>query len=71
MRFDCRGLSLLALLVLACAARAAPQQDAGKAGEGVYRRACAMCHDHAEALRAPTLETLTVLHDECKADRRR
>jgi polyvinyl alcohol dehydrogenase (cytochrome) len=58
MRFDCRGLSLLAFVVLACGARAAPQQVAGKAGELVYQRACAMCHDHAEALRAPTLDTL-------------
>jgi polyvinyl alcohol dehydrogenase (cytochrome) len=58
MRFDCRGLSLLAFVVLACGVRAASQQDAGKTGELVYQRACAMCHDHGEALRAPTLDTL-------------
>jgi polyvinyl alcohol dehydrogenase (cytochrome) len=58
MRFNCRGLSLLAVLVLALSARAAPRQDAAQAGQLVYQRTCAMCHDHGEALRAPTLATL-------------
>jgi polyvinyl alcohol dehydrogenase (cytochrome) len=58
MRFNCRCLSVLACLFLACSASAAPQQDAVQAGAVVYARACAMCHDHAEALRAPTLATL-------------
>ena len=59
MRFNCRGSGLLAMLVLACSVRAAaPQQEPAQAGEGVYQRTCAMCHDHAEALRAPTLATL-------------
>ena len=57
MRYD-RCLSLLALLVLAGSACAAPQQDGAKAGAIVYQRACAMCHDHGQALRAPTLATL-------------
>jgi polyvinyl alcohol dehydrogenase (cytochrome) len=55
---NCRGLSVVALLLLAGAAGAAPQQDTTHAGELVYQRACAMCHDHGEALRAPTLATL-------------
>ncbi len=58
MRFDCRYLGLIAVLGLVCSARAAPQQDTAQAGQGVYQRACALCHDHAEALRAPTLATL-------------
>ena len=58
MRFDCRCFSVLALMVMACAARAAPSSDPAQAGQGVYQRACAMCHDHGEALRAPTLATL-------------
>src|SRR6202042_3248560 len=49
---------VLALMVVACAARAAPAPDPAQAGQGVYQRACAMCHDHGEALRAPTLATL-------------
>ena len=57
MKFDYRGLSVLVLAFLAGAARAAPP-DAAQAGERVYQRTCAMCHDHAEALRAPTLGTL-------------
>jgi polyvinyl alcohol dehydrogenase (cytochrome) len=58
MSFDCRRFSVLALMVVACAARAAPAPDPAQAGQGVYQRACAMCHDHGEALRAPTLATL-------------
>jgi polyvinyl alcohol dehydrogenase (cytochrome) len=46
------------MLLLACDARAATRQDTAQAGQRVYQRACAMCHDHAEALRAPTLATL-------------
>ena len=37
---------------------AASQQDAATAGGLVYQHTCAMCHDHGEALRAPTLATL-------------
>src|SRR5580692_13142932 len=58
MRIDGRGISVLTLLLLTCAARAAPQQDSAAAGQRVYQRTCSTCHDHAEALRAPTLATL-------------
>ena len=58
MRFNGRSFCWLVLLVLSCSARAAPRQDATQAGQLVYQRACAMCHDHGEALRAPTLATL-------------
>jgi polyvinyl alcohol dehydrogenase (cytochrome) len=58
MKFDCRYSGLLAMLVLASGAHAAPRQDTAQAGQGVYQRTCAMCHDHGEALRAPTLATL-------------
>jgi polyvinyl alcohol dehydrogenase (cytochrome) len=58
MRFDCRFLGALVFLVVTGSLRAAPQPDATKAGEQVYQRTCAMCHDHAEALRAPALATL-------------
>ncbi len=62
MGINCRGLSVLGVLflapVLAVAAGAAPQQDTTQAGALVYQRTCAVCHDHAEALRAPTLATL-------------
>ncbi len=58
MRFDCRCLSVLTLMVVAAAAGAAPAPDRAQAGQGIYQRACAMCHDHGEALRAPTLATL-------------
>jgi polyvinyl alcohol dehydrogenase (cytochrome) len=58
MRFDSRYPCLLAVLVLACSARAAPRPATAQAGQAVYQRACALCHDHGEALRAPTLATL-------------
>ena len=58
VRFNGHGLGVLALLFLAGVAAAAPQQDTTHAGELVYQRTCAMCHDHGEALRAPTLATL-------------
>jgi polyvinyl alcohol dehydrogenase (cytochrome) len=58
MRFDGRGISVLIFLFLTCAARAASQQDSAAAGQLVYQRTCSTCHDHAEALRAPTLTTL-------------
>ena len=58
MKFNCRGLSLLAFAVVAGSVCAAPQQDSAKSGELVYQHSCAMCHDHGEALRAPTLATL-------------
>ncbi len=58
VKIDCRGLNLLACLILTCSVRAAPQPDGATAGALVYQRSCAMCHDHAEALRAPTLATL-------------
>jgi hypothetical protein len=51
-------LSVVALLLVAGTAGAAPQQDTTHGGELAYRRACARCHDHGEALRAPTLATL-------------
>jgi mono/diheme cytochrome c family protein len=58
MGINGRGLSVVALLWLAGAAGAAPQHDTTHPGELVYQRSCAMCHDHGEALRAPTLATL-------------
>ena len=58
MRLDSRWSGLLACLLLVGHVAAAPQQEAVQAGAAVYQRACAMCHDHAEALRAPTLATL-------------
>src|SRR5258708_32417355 len=58
MKFNCRGLSLLAFAVVAGSLCAAPQQDGAKTGELLYQHSCAMCHDHGEALRAPTLATL-------------
>jgi polyvinyl alcohol dehydrogenase (cytochrome) len=58
VKFDCRGLGLLVFAVVAGSVCAAPQQDGAKNGELVYQRSCAMCHDHGEALRAPTLATL-------------
>jgi polyvinyl alcohol dehydrogenase (cytochrome) len=58
MKLDCRWSGLLACMLLARNVGAAPQQDTVQAGGAVYQRACAMCHDHAEALRAPTLVTL-------------
>ncbi|HTY94083.1 MAG TPA: PQQ-binding-like beta-propeller repeat protein [Steroidobacteraceae bacterium] len=61
MGFGNRAFGLLVMLALATGACAAPQQDAARTGEAIYRRACAMCHDHAEALRAPTLATLKAM----------
>src|SRR5580658_3511201 len=58
MRFDWRGIGVLTFLFLSGAAGAAPQQDSAAAGQRVYQRTCSTCHDHAEALRAPTLATL-------------
>jgi polyvinyl alcohol dehydrogenase (cytochrome) len=58
VKFDCRYLSWLVWVLMAAGVRAAPQQDGAKAGELVYQRSCSMCHDHGEALRAPTLATL-------------
>ena len=58
MRIDGRGLGVWVCLLLAGAAHAASQQEDAKAGEQVYQHTCAMCHDHGEALRAPTLGTL-------------
>ena len=58
MKFDCRYWGWLILVVVSAAVRAAPQQDGAKSGELVYQHSCAMCHDHGEALRAPTLATL-------------
>jgi cytochrome c5 len=49
---------LLLAGVLTGTAVAASQQDTTHAGKIVYQPTCAMCHDHAEALRAPTLATL-------------
>jgi polyvinyl alcohol dehydrogenase (cytochrome) len=58
VKSGCRYLGLLAGVVVAAGLHAAPQQDGAKSGELVYQRSCAMCHDHGEALRAPTLATL-------------
>jgi polyvinyl alcohol dehydrogenase (cytochrome) len=58
VRFHFHSVSVLVLLTLAATAKAAPPQPAAQAGEGMYRRTCAMCHDHGEALRAPALATL-------------
>ena len=58
MKFKGHGWSALALLFLVGAAGAAPPQDTTHAGELVYQHHCAQCHDHGEALRAPTLATL-------------
>src|ERR1700733_8875122 len=58
MTFHSRCVSLLVFLILGCSAQAAPQPAAAQAGELAYQRSCAMCHDHGEALRAPTLATL-------------
>lgn len=45
------------ILVLG-AARGAPLPEAAHGGAQLYQQRCAMCHDHGEALRAPTLSTL-------------
>ncbi len=58
MKIDLRCVSLLVVAAVVGSARAAPQQDGAKRGELHYQHSCAMCHDHGEALRAPTLSTL-------------
>jgi polyvinyl alcohol dehydrogenase (cytochrome) len=58
VKSGCRYLGLLAGIVVAAGLHAAPQPDGAKSGELVYQHSCAMCHDHGEALRAPTLATL-------------
>ncbi len=58
VKFDYRCAGMLVLAIVAASVRAAPQQDGAKSGELLYQRSCALCHDHGEALRAPTLATL-------------
>lgn len=65
MKLNRRCLNAVCLNVLilfaAGAVHSAPRQDSAKAGELVYQHTCAVCHDHAEQLRAPTLATLKAM----------